>query len=441
MTELLPYLWIDLACVAAGILYFRRQLTFIHPLTQYLFFHLYCITWRGWALYLGAEPMYKNFSRYKTIESDELIRGIIFADISLVAFCCGVFFATQRNAKRHFDRTQQGPDVAGLRLVHPQTVTNLILFFLPVGLIALFASRFGLVPSSLKNIVGMAAFWPSAVLLMAMFVNGFRWFLVLPVGIYLGVVALQGFHRFMLILPLIYMVGLYLRMHGKRWPNAAVIGVAVLVALIFPELKNIGRAYQAGDTNVMFQSIGASFDLSRQDRSANFLDQMSGSLSMVDKTEKIYFGRTYTYAITLPYPRFLWPEKPGLAQHVIEVSTDKRQYDVEGRVITLIGESYFNFRQLGVALIPFLLAWILTSWYLKVIRGNYMALENYVYLVFMSTFIQVFRDGLTSFAMFGVFMNAAMATLVLLYFLFPNRAFYSQSFLNNPNEHPHSIRV
>lgn len=303
------------------------------------------------------------------------------------------------------------------------------------------AARSGFATENTRNIVAMAAFWPCNILLLSMFVFGFRWFLVIPMGIYLGIVALQGYHRFMLILPLIYMTGLYLRMHGKKWPNAAVIGLAVLVALIFPELKYIGRAYQAGDTNAVVQLLGSSFDFSSQDRSGTFFDQMSGSLSMVDEAEKIYYGKTYTYALTLPFPRFLWPEKPGLAQHVVEVSTDKRKYYREGRVITLTGESYFNFRQLGVALIPFLLAWLLTGWYLKVIRGNYMALENYVYLVFMATFIQVFRDGLTSFAMFGIFMNAPMATLVLLYFLFPNQAFYSQNSLDNSDEYPHSIRL
>lgn len=118
MIELLPYLWIDLACVAVGIIYFHRQLTFIHPLTQYLFFHLYCITWRGWALYLGAEPMYKSNPSYKTIESDEITRGLVYADVSLVAFYCGVFLALSRNARRYIDHTPR-EQYATPRLVSP----------------------------------------------------------------------------------------------------------------------------------------------------------------------------------------------------------------------------------------------------------------------------------------------------------------------------------
>ena len=92
MTELLNYLWIDFFCVSICICLVFKNLFFVHPITQYLFFHLYSFTWRAWALYFGAPPMYSHSSFYEVITSEELSRALLYADFGLVSICLGSFF-------------------------------------------------------------------------------------------------------------------------------------------------------------------------------------------------------------------------------------------------------------------------------------------------------------------------------------------------------------
>jgi hypothetical protein len=112
--------------------------------------------------------------------------------------------------------------------------------------------------------------------------------------------------------------------------------------------------------------------------------------------------------ITLPVPRAWWPNKPGLADHLQEISTSGRQYNIEGRIITYLGESYLNFGYAGLILIPALLGYILTALCLHATAGPMQRLGRYIYLVFFMALVQTFRDGLLSIFVFTVVHNMPM---------------------------------
>jgi oligosaccharide repeat unit polymerase len=135
---------------------------------------------------------------------------------------------------------------------------------------------------------------------------------------------------------------------------------------------------------------------------------------MLDNKGQHYLGSSYLAMFTLPIPRLFWPGKPGLGDHIIEVSTVNRPYDREGRIITYIGESYFNFGYFGIFIVPSLLGFILSRWFNKIIKYNHNSLAICLWLFVYSSLIQVFRDGLSSLITFTIMINTPIFFVAML---------------------------
>jgi hypothetical protein len=269
------------------------------------------------------------------------------------------------------------------------------------------------VDSASAGYIQVMSMWPIGVLGLLIFAFGFRWHLLALAAFFLGAVALQGYHRFMLILPLLYFAALYLQTQRRRWPNILIIVGALFVGMVFPRLKYIGQALQYGDTQEAVAQFAQAFVRDKQayaetSATEDFLDQFAGGLSLLDGNDRKFWGSTYLAIITLPMPRAWWPNKPGLADHLQEISTSGRRYDVEGRILTYLGEAYANFSYTGLILIPVLLGYLLTAACLRATTGPMLRLGRYLYLVFFMALIQTFRDGLLSIFVFTVVHNMPM---------------------------------
>ncbi|MEI6598122.1 MAG: hypothetical protein WCL22_03680, partial [bacterium] len=352
MPTLIPYLIIDIAVLATMIVFLVWKCSFWHPLTIYLFFHGYSFTWRVIQLINGAVPMYGLLG--DAIRPEEFERAILLADVCLIAFAIGAIFAKQhfwKKAQHKITRVK-----ANVRIISVISACCI-----PVGVVALFVAKTGVEVSSIyteSSYFQVLNMWPISCLLALLFSKGFRWFTVLPICLYLAVVGLQGYHRFMMILPLLFMAAIYLQGKGKKWPTKVMLIIGFSIVLIFPKLKYIGKAFELGDYEAAVSLtkeaflIGDGKKITITEESEQFLDQYAGALSMIDEYDKVYWGSTYLAIITLPIPRNMWPNKPGLADHMHDISTSGRQYNIEGRIITYIGESYLNFRYFGLVLIP-----------------------------------------------------------------------------------------
>jgi hypothetical protein len=264
--------------------------------------------------------------------------------------------------------------------------------------------------------------WPLGVIGLLVFTFGFRSYLVLLAGFFLGIVALQGYHRFMLILPLIFLTAVYLQTQRRRWPTLIIIIGGLFVGLIFPRLKYIGQALQYGDTNEAVSQFSQAFvkdtkSYTEAEVGEDFLDQFAGGLSLTDSNERKFWGSTYLAIVTLPIPRAWWPNKPGLADHMQEISTSGRHYDIEGRILTYLGEAYLNFGYAGMVLMPAFLGYLLTVFCLKATTGPLLRLGRYLYLVFFMALIQTFRDGLLSIFVFTIVHNMPMLFTWILHYI------------------------
>ncbi len=400
--------------IVAGLLVVQRG-AFWHPLTMYLLFHGYTVTWRAWQLVAGAPVMYAGQVGRDPIEPEELSRAVIFADLALVAFIVGAWWAYKLAEQRAAAPIERRP-------INRTVITLVSLVCLPVGFYVYFVIRGGsftdnaFTQTNYFNVMGM---WPMGCLAMLIFTYGFRLILLIPTGVYLAMVATQGYHRHMLLLPLLFFTAYLLQRKRLRWPSWPLLIAGFCLLLVFPRLKMIGQALQYGDQQEALRQVTEAFVTRDAYEEAvsneQFLDQYAGALSMVDDVDKTYWGRTYLAVFTLPLPRVFWPEKPGLGDHIIEVSTPERPYNLEGRIITYIGEAYFNFRQVGVVFIPLLLSYFLTLWAMRSTTGPMARFDRYLYCVFFMAFLQLYRDGLLSLVVFTVCHNLPMVFAWILH--------------------------
>jgi len=407
--SLLLFLLLDVIVVTTVVILMFQRMAFWHPLTAYLLFHLYSFSYRAFKIYAGAPLMYEGQANAEAITIDEINRALLWADVGLIVFVLASLWA-----HLNFEAKAERPTVR--RVMNPNIARTIGILCLPIGAYFLYAIKTGQMElaadAASAGYVQVMAMWPIGALGLLVFAFGFRWYLVGLIAFFLGVVALQGYHRFMLILPLLFFAAYYLQTVRRRWPTWPIVVGAVLVALIFPRLKYIGQAIQYGDTQEAIAQFTQSFDFTSKNKevgpSEDFLDQYAGSLSLADTNDRKFKGSTYLAIVTLPIPRAWWPNKPGLADHIQEISTSGRNYAVEGRITTYLGESDLNFGYAGFFIIPALMGYLLTAYCLHAATGPMQRLSRYVYLVVFMALVQTFRDGLLSIFVFTVVHNMPM---------------------------------
>jgi hypothetical protein len=410
LDSLIPYFLVDLAVVIAVIVLMFRRMAFWHPLTGYLLFHLYSFTYRLFQIIGGSPLMYTGQANAEAITPEEISRAILWADAGLIFFVAASWWA-------HMVFEAKSDQPVERRVLNPNIAKLIGLLCLPLGSYFFYVGKttgFTLdATSASAGYVQAMALWPIGVIGLLIFAFGFRWHLLALAAFFLGAVALQGYHRFMLVLPLLYFAALYLQTQRRRWPTIPILIAAFFVGLVFPRLKYIGQALQYGDTQEAIAQFSQAFVKDKKSYTEfavteDFLDQFAGGLSLADSNEGKFWGSTYLAIVTLPVPRAWWPNKPGLADHLQEISTSGRRYDVEGRIITYLGEAYLNFGYAGMMLIPAFMGYILTAACLRATSGPMQRLGRYVYLVFFMALVQTFRDGVLSIFVFTVVHNMPM---------------------------------
>ena len=419
MPELFSALIVDIICLVFTLMIMRDRLAFSHPFFMYIFFHIVVVTVRGWQLYNGAPSLYSGLNQFQAITEVEIYKAIFMAVVALIVFALASWMG------RYSLLSPPPKELINVQMKTMNPIyTNYVCYIcLPIGLVLFIFVQGGylhLLPNS--SYFTSFAQWTVCCLLMLIFVHGFKRIYVIPTIIYLTIVAMQGYHRTQLILPIIFLTCLYLSNQKKKWPPVSFLVLAIIGFAIFPQLKHIGKHLKNDNYEQALIQLVAPFTGNKDDKNdkesnaLNFLDQYAGALSLRDQADKYYYGSTYLSLVTLPIPRVLWPNKPGLADHIIETSTFSRQYSTEGRIITYIGESYFNFGYYGLLIIPGLLAFLLSRWYHRVLTYPAKSLSLCLWLVVFSSLIQVFRDGLASLITFTIMINTPLFFVALLSF-------------------------
>ena len=395
---------LDFISIFFSVFFLFKQINFFHPLFIYLFFHIYSFSSRFVDIVIFNHPlMYSGSIQTRTIQIEEICRAMFWADIALILFTLGCYLAHKSKIIRKNNIEFQKNKTIYLSFIFLIIGTPIYIFTRsPDNTIAIF-----------NNFALIISMWPVLSLSLLIYYFGFRWFLLIPLILFLLGFALQGYHRFMVILPALFLIMVYLSRKNLRWPNLKMATLLILMLMIFPQLKYIGQAFQSGDLSGVKNNITQSFVVDKAVSSDGFLDQFAGALTLIDESNKIYYGTSYLSALTIFVPRVLWPDKPGLADHVVALGTEDRPYDKEGRIITYLGEAYINFKYIGFFVIPLVLGFILTICYRKYFKIYSIDLYSYIYMVAIITFIQAFRDGLVSLSIFFILQNALMVVIYI----------------------------
>lgn len=408
------YRWLlafDLITVAFVVLLSWKILTFFHPLLWYLIWHVVSTTNRLAQIAAGRPLLYEETINFTPVSATEIARAVIWSDIALVLVLAGAIAAhlvrlPARECRRYLQPTMK-------------TIQMVALFTLPIGLFCFLLMQF--LPRSSFDAAGIGSYivimsmWPVTVISILIFFRGFRWQLVLVAALLLIMTSLQGYHRFMVLLPSIFLALVYVMRGTGRFRTFKLLVPAILLSLVTPFMKPMGRAFQEGNYAEAFDIfVGALTLTGDQGSPINFLDQFAAALTLIDLSGEFWFGTTYLSLLLLPIPRALWPGKPSLGEHVVNIATWDRPFDTEGRIITYLGEAYINFAEAGFVIVPFLTSYVFTRLYKRFHVSPPYSLLRLMYLFLIAASIQMYRDGITSIILFGIIFNMPVIFIWLL---------------------------
>ena len=427
-------LFIDLLIISICAIVLLRygRLSHSHPGTIYLFFHLYTFTLRLIGLAFGASTLLSQYMLFfEPITENEIVRAAILGDMALIVMTIAWIKASRDDIKKmrkHRELLKEGRQ--NLSLKH---IWSVVVIAFPLGLFGLWAftnlpgidiERVELGEWQSSSWFFITQVWAGLALLALIYWYGFRWWLITPMTLYLFVMAIQGYHRFRVIIPAILLIQIYLDRHKMRWPPIYILAIMIFLMLLFFPLKEIGRMAQQGEDIVQIVDISresVNSALAGKAPDHVFLDEFACGLTLTDAAGKHYYGKTYLALLTLPIPRNWWADKPGLADYLKDISIPSRPMDEMGMIVTFLGESYINFGYLGIIFVPALLAYFLGRTYFRAYRSNYFSVIRLSYLLIACNLIQVYRDGLTSIVVFTWVNMMPLMVIVLLHYVLPMR--------------------
>ena len=429
------FAWIDLpvmlvidffvVLMSATVLLRYARLSHSHPATIYLFFHLYTFTLRLIGLMFGAPTIFSQWGWvYEPVTDAEIVRAAFLGDLALISMTVAWVRASLTDLKKSQNRDASPHEkIPNLSLPH---IWSVVAIAFPLGLLGLwaFTNLPGLESEGLElgewqssSWFFITQVWAGLSILALIYWYGFRWWLMIPMSVYLLIMTYQGYHRFRVIIPAILMIQIYLDRRKLKWPPVYIMAAIFALMLIFFPLKNIGQMAQEGAAvseivTSSTEDINKAFIAKAPDQ--QFLDQYASALTLIDDGEKFYYGATYLPLVTLPIPRQWWPDKPGLADYLRDISKPWRPMAEMGMIVTFLGESYANFGYLGIIVLPYFLAYLLGRMYFRAYRRNYFSVTRLAYLLIACNLLQVYRDGLVSIVVFTwVNMMPLMGILTL----------------------------
>ena len=410
------------------LLFVYGGLRFSHPGMFYLFFHGYTVSYRLWNIAAGAPTLFADFRPgVISISWEEIVEAVYLFDIALIIMTLIWVYLNLQNLKTYHKQQKQDdsqPPPKTLSIAHINLVVS---FTIPIGVVGLlifaqtpwtqidFQSLLGQWSQSSWLVITQT--WLGLSMIALIYWHGFRKWYVMVLIAYFALIGIQGIHRFRIIIPCILLCAIYLDRNQRRWPSIRMFLFLGLMGVAFFPLKDLGILVQARSDIESYRNVVSDVfneTISGANGDTMFLDMTASGISLVDNHDSLYWGRTYIALVTLPIPRQLWPEKPGLADHIHEIDRAWRPMARGGMVITYIGESYANFSYIGVIIIPVILAWIIGQAYHTAYRSHYYSTTRFFYLILACNLLQVYRDGLSSIVVF-TFVN--MMPLVIIWIL------------------------
>jgi hypothetical protein len=400
-----------------------------NPTIWYLALHAYAVTFRLVTLNLGTQSM-----SVIGVRSDmEMVTAAIASDLSLLVVVAATIMVARRTDKDD-DGDGAGNDWARLS---PRLGQVISILCLTVGTYALL--KFGAVASAAKargadiSAIDIGRFevssYPVVVAgfavqgaLIQCAIRGFtRWRVVLL----LLLLALSSFNlpRTVFVLGVVMAFLIYQARRNQHYmPVKWAIGV-LLLGIIWFVYKPVAQGMIAGDD---VETTWAAVENYVEDSTVNnssidtqFLDMQATYMAASDEAGHRFYGATILPLLYLPIPRFLWPDKPRQNEYAQELSTPLRMMSQTGMTPNLTGESYVNFGWIGCAVIPFLYVGGMQMAYHRVNSRGISSAARWIYLIYLLSMVQIFRDGLNSLILYPFLEYLPLLTWGVISLLMP----------------------
>ncbi len=428
MPSLTVAIAIDLTTVAlCALIAVKVAGSLLHPATMFLMCHCYIVTVRLFQLESGLRPMTYSFEWPVTM--DEVVRAAIASDIALVAMALG-WLAARYWGERRLVRNDQHQILLSKARVHFAAILAIVLSLMAIVLVGpagLRDERLVAGTAMSNGYLLAAASWTGWGFCLLHYIYGFPpLVLAATMSVLFGSMMFSAF-RGIVIIPLVFLIILYLaRRQTKRFPVGLLIA-APLLWIIWLPMKPIFYSLQQGAQVevAMEKGIDTAFhNFGRENGSGidfQFLDMIASTMTLVDIHGQHFWGASVAPLFVSPIPRLIWPDKPRLNQYQQELDIPSRAMAKLNMTAGLVGECYADFGWAGVVLIPFLVSVAFTASYLRLSGTDVFSPGCLLYLMFLSTFMQLYRDGLVSAVWFPFVHCAPVGWLAVSHWLLPPR--------------------
>ncbi len=386
-------------------LYQNKYLDFLNPTFLYLIIHIFFITYKGVQNFIFNSTISSNNWYDIAINLNDISKAILIDDLSLISFFIGFYFYKKKYSNTGVRLQRQYKIIIEER---PRLLKLYLGLVVILGFIGM--ASYSFIPGvELDDIEGntftntlSSLGIISALILVYQF--GFKLKYNLFFGVMILVYSVQGGNRYRVILPLLFILLLYLKIKNLKIPPLKFIILGFFIILLSFPLKQIGKTFQEDNRIDLIDVVTNSFEDFTEGKSGDleFIEQSAAMISNIDEKGVVFYGRTYTPILFFWIPRVFWKEKPKMNDWQWEISSVGRDFGQMGQISLIGGESYANFRWLGVFLIPFIVGRFYSFLYYSYSSLPYNH-KGFLLLLFYNMIIfQAWRDGLISLILFPI---------------------------------------
>ncbi|MBU3659557.1 MAG: O-antigen polysaccharide polymerase Wzy [Flavobacteriales bacterium] len=400
-------------------LYTRKEISLLNPTFLFLMFHFFFVSIRAFQILLLDENIIINFWYSEYVSIDEIVNALIVSDLTLLGFFLGFNLLKSKFVKNGINNVILYEDYI------ENNSTKINSFITMATLFGIFGTlSFAVLPGQTKDLgetegsifISFLTNLGVTSALLLIYEKGFKKIYLVYLILILTIFSIQGYHRYRVILPLLFLMGYYLKIHNLKLPPLKYVFIGIIVLIFSFPLKQIGKSIQQkeqinlleiGQKSVNDIIEGESGDLS-------FIEQSAAMIGSIEKKEKLFYGESYIPVMFFWVPRTLWKDKPKLNQWQHDISTKGRDYGQMGQVSLLSGESYANFGYLGAFIVPFLLGRFFSFVYFSFKDVN-IKHGGFLFLLLLNMILfQVWRDGVISLIVFPIVNYLPILILILL---------------------------
>ncbi len=410
-------LLLDLTALAVATLITKRLATSVlHPAWAMIGIHCYIVTFRLVILELGGSPMQQPFTW--SVAESEIVRASLASDLGLLSMIFGCFLVRNQTRKHCLPSITAIPN---------RMLRYVALVSIPLGVLGLVLA--GRIDQNERNIsfatsgyLASTVAWAPWACCLLHYYKGFSPKLLVLTATALAGAAVFTPTRCAAVLPATFLLYLWItRRPSRSIPIAFYLGVIATILVWLPLKPITGNIYKGEPiANAITNGIRQTVDEATSSKGhidTEFLDMIAATMSLEDLRGRWFLGGTIVPVLVGPIPRLLWPEKPRATEYLLELQTESRQLTKNGFTAGLVGEAYANAGYIGIVLTAVMLGALYGLLFRQALptkkrsADQARSAQSLIYLVFLVSLPQVYRDGLASLVWFP-FVYAAPPTLL-----------------------------